>query len=357
LSPFERVVGVPTLSVDEFLGEVPGDNPAGDPVPFQVKAELEEARKEIDPDSYDPADPARPTEAKDADWSGIIARAGQTLKETSKDLLVAARLTEALTRVHGFDGLADGLAVLRGMIDRCWDRMHPEIEDGDLEARAGPFHWLSDADRGALFPHAVRNVPLITSDGVGIGWQQWRGTQDGQGAITREDFEKAVAAAPRETCKTTFEALTRCVAELNSLTESLNGRLGTDSPGMTDLRAAVGDCYSLAKQILDRKGKDPEESEGTSEDAATGESESAATGDGRSGGRAVLTRADVYRRLAEAAELLERIEPHSPIPYLIRKAVELGGLPFPQLMRALIRDDNVLQEMNRELGIKEPTEG
>jgi hypothetical protein len=28
-------------------------------------------------------------------------------------------------------------------------------------------------------------------------------------------------------------------------------------------------------------------------------------------------------------------------------------MPFPQLMRALIRDDGVLGEMNRELGIQE----
>jgi predicted component of type VI protein secretion system len=72
----------------------------------------------------------------------------------------------------------------------------------------------------------------------------------------------------------------------------------------------------------------------------------------------MASRADVYQRLAEAADLLEQLEPHSPIPYLIRKAVELGGLPFPLLMRALIRDDNVLMEMHRELGIKEaPPEG
>jgi hypothetical protein len=38
------------------------------------------------------------------------------------------------------------------------------------------------------------------------------------------------------------------------------------------------------------------------------------------------------------------------------RAVELGALPFPQLMQALIRDASVLSEMNRELGIKVPDE-
>jgi type VI secretion system protein ImpA len=340
------------LSVEEFLAPIPGDHPAGSTLPYDVKVELEEARKEIDPDAYDPADPARPAEAKSADWPAIVRVAGRTLQETSKDLLVAARLTEALARTDGFDGLADGLAVMRGMIDQCWERMYPEIDDGDLEVRAGPFHWLSENDRGARFPHAVRGLPLVNQNGSAIGWRQWKETQDGKGAVTREDFEKAVRDAPREDCQATFDALTRVVTELNGLNEALNARLGKDSPGMTDLRTAVGECYSLAKQILERKGP--------AAGAASGEADTtgAAPGEGQPGGpaRTLLTRADVYARLTEAADLLERLEPHSPVPYLIRKAVEFGGLPFPQLMRALIRDDSVLTEMNRELGIKSPEE-
>ncbi len=64
------------------------------------------------------------------------------------------------------------------------------------------------------------------------------------------------------------------------------------------------------------------------------------------------TRDDIYSELATAAAALERLEPHSPVPFLVRCAVELGALPFPLLMQALIRDVNVLSEMNRELGIK-----
>ncbi len=51
--------------------------------------------------------------------------------------------------------------------------------------------------------------------------------------------------------------------------------------------------------------------------------------------------------------MLRELEPHSPIPYLIQRAVELGSLPFPQLINALIRDDSILTELRREFGIKE----
>src|SRR5689334_12363235 len=100
----------PLLNVEELLEPIPGDNPAGETVGFTVKTELEEARKEIDPDDYDANDPTRPTEVKRADWAGIVRRAQKVLREESKDLLVAARLTEAMVKQHGFAALPDCLA-------------------------------------------------------------------------------------------------------------------------------------------------------------------------------------------------------------------------------------------------------
>lgn len=340
------------VNIDEYLAEIPGDNPAGSSLPFAIKAELEEARKEIDPDDYDASDPMRPAEAKRADWPAIAKLASATLKETSKDLLVAARLTEAFAKTRGFAGLADGLAVMRGMVDQCWDRMYPEIEDGDIEVRAGPFHWLGDADRGARFPFSVRNLPIVPNNGgLPLSWRHWKESAEGKGAVSKEDFDKAVMQSSRADCQATVDSVTRVVAELNGLGELLKQRMGHESPAMSDLRSAVGDCYSLARQILEKKGPEPAggEEAGAGSPAAEGGAAGASPSE-----RAVLSRADVYRRLAEAADLLERLEPHSPIPYLIRKAVELGAMPFPVLMRALIRDDNVLTDMSRELGIKPP---
>ena len=55
--------------------------------------------------------------------------------------------------------------------------------------------------------------------------------------------------------------------------------------------------------------------------------------------------------------MLRELEPHSPVPYLIQRAIELGELPFPKMIKELIRDVAILSELNRELGIKEPPPG
>src|SRR5262249_4833041 len=158
-------------------------------------AEMEEARKEIDPADFDADDPLRPTEAKKADWKGIARLATKTLTESSKDLLVAARLTEALTKVHGFAGLADGLQLMRGLMDECWDRLHPSIEDGDLDVRAGPFNWLDEDGRGARFPYTLRTVPLFQGDGAWYSLSDWKNIQEKKGNVQRIEFEAAMNAA------------------------------------------------------------------------------------------------------------------------------------------------------------------
>jgi type VI secretion system protein ImpA len=337
----------PVLDIDSLVAPIPGDDPAGSSVPHTVRHELEESRREDNPDDYAADDPMRPEEFKKADWRGLVRLAEETLRNTSKDLLVAARLTEGLVHLHGFAGLRDGLHLLRQLVDVCWDRLRPPVEDGDLEVRAGPFYWLDDPDKGARFPTSLRRVPMVFGeDGQAFGWLEWRLSQAGTGPIGRDDFERAIAVTPAERCAAAAEALRESREELVRLGRSLGERMGPAAPGLTGIHKALEECQQLAQQILQRKG--PALAEADAE-AAPGEQ---ATGGGAAPARAAVSRADAYRQLAQAADLLQQLEPHSPIPYLVRRAVELGAMPFPQLMKALIRDSNVLGELNRELGIR-----
>jgi len=137
------------------------------------------------------------------------------------------------------------------------------------------------------------------------------------------------------------------VDELTQLLQPLNGKMGSAAPGMIDLRVAVEDCRKLINHMLAQKGGEAgEDGDVTGEGGAEG---------GISG--KVGSRDQAYRQLAQAAAVLRQLEPHSPIPYLIQRAVELGSMPFPQLIRALIREQNVLTELNRELGIREAEGG
>jgi type VI secretion system protein ImpA len=346
----------PWIVIDEVLAPIPGDDPAGDTVPFDVRQKLEEFRKEVNPADFDVDDPLRPTEQKRADWAGVERLAVETLTNTSKDLLVAARLTEALTKEHGFAGVRDGLQLMRRMVEECWDRINPKIEDGDIEVRAGPFNWLGDPDRGSRFPNALRSIPLVQTDDQAFGWQKWKLIQDGKAAGGAEAFEQAVLATSAQQCQQQAEDIDGAVQELTLLDAALTAKMESAAPEVFGLKQALEQCQTLAQQLLQRKGgpRGPEKLEAE----AAAETPTEATDGAPAGDQAAAaparkgrTRADIYRQLQDLSRALQEMEPHSPIPYLIQRACELGSLPFPQLMRALIRDQNIVTEMHRELGI------
>lgn len=347
----------PLPDIDLLLAPIPGPDPAGSSLPYVIRERLEAARREINPDDYDSNDPQRPAAAKAADWSAIVELSQQVLRETSKDLSVAARLTEALVKTHHLAGLCDGLRLLRLMVEQCWERLSPILEAGDdLEVRAAPFHWLDDPNRGASFPNTVRAVPLVQGAGAEYGWQDWRRSQAPNSELTPEMFDKARLATPVDSSREALELLSAARAEFDGLVGALNQRMGESAPAMLGLRQALDDCQLLAQQILalnassDLPESAPAAESGPSDLA--GESPAAEPGTPASARHAV-TRAQIYAQLTEAANALRRLEPHSPIPYLLERAVTLGSLPFPALMKELIRDANVLTEMSREFGFKE----
>lgn len=343
----------PLIDFKSLIAPISEDEPAGGGVPFDVRERLEQARKEVNPDAFAPDDPLRPADFIKADWAGIIALAQETLRNTSKNLLVAARLVEALTKKHGFAGLRDGFHLMRLLVDICWDRLDPPLEDEDMEVRAGPFNWLDDPDRGAVFPNTIRSVQVLAADGNQFNWNDWQQSQSG--GEMQATIDKIVLTAPRDRCQAVVDNLTQAQQELRFLMQSLSEKMGPDAPGFTVVRPAISDCLKLAQGILQKKGPAgaaPDETPGTELAVSDGQGQTVVV----AAKPRMSTREDIYEELAVAAAALERLEPHSPVPFLVRRAVELGALPFPLLMQELIRDANVLAEMNRELGIKQRQE-
>lgn len=371
----------PVLDFEALLTPIPGPDPAGAPVSFAIRKELEEARREILPESYSPDDPQRPAEPIRPDWPKIIRVASETLARKSKDLLVAARLVEALTRVHRFVGLRDGLILMRRMIEEAWDRILPKIdeEDKDPEVRSAPFLWIAETEKGARFPSSLRALEIVGGgDTPRYNWLIYKALQGvlSQGGPTadraKSKFESAINATDVQTLVGDVLSLKQSQAELNAIDDLLTERMGNVAPSLAELRQVIDDLALLSEQLLQKKGPgiidftspEPPEPTLTPEEFKTAPDDSAYVAV-TSGGNPLpmplvtadrlATRDLIYRRLSEAAAALKQLEPHSPIPYLLERAIELGNMSFPQLMRELIRDAQVLGSMHRELGIKSDT--
>jgi type VI secretion system protein ImpA len=345
---------VPPLDFPVLIAPIPGESPAGINLPFDVKAKLDEDRKEIE-------NAVREEDNKKADWPAVVKLAQETLVKTSKHFRPAARLTEALVKLNGYGGLREGLHLMRLMIENCWDRMHPELIDADAwETRVGDFFWLDDPERGSRFPNTIKMVPLFGSPPQYsiMEMQIVQGILKGTAPLSWTELEKVIRTTKPEGFHQAVQDMGESLQEVDQISRGLNVKMeqsGMPAPGLNALRQSLEACNTVAKQLGEKYFPRPVPGAVGAGSAAT-----QVNGPGGVGGeiiravpQAPVTREEAYKQLAEAASLLKRLEPHSPIPYLVERAINLGGKPFPEMIKELVREKNVLLDLNRLMGIKE----
>jgi type VI secretion system protein ImpA len=338
----------PFLEVERLIAPIPGEKPAGTPPSFDLVRQLDEARREGDP--FGPP--------RKQDWPAIVRLTTDALATSTKDMLVASRLTEGATQLKGFAGLRDSLTLLTRLLTDCWDRLHPFPEDGEgFDVRGGPLLWLNDVTRGSRFPYTITTIPLVDVRGDRFGHLDWRGPRRTELDTVLKSLTPQASEAVQKQIINANDDLAAAQAELQKLAKVVDERmpeLGINLiSGSGTLGTALADVAESVTELMDRFG--------LSKPAASGgdgqsNSEEAEAGTGGTVGipKSVgATRTELYRQLDIIADALQKLEPHSPIPFLIKRAVKLGGLPFPQLMRAMIQESGALDQLDRLLGIQQ----
>ncbi len=341
------------LDIEALLKPISDDNPAGDERAYAhgLRDELTELRREEHAGDFD--DDMRPAELKRSDWEGVMRTARQALLTSTKDLRVTCHLIEAATELYGFTGLHVGLQLLRRLVEECWDRLNPTIDDGDLDSRAAPLaNMLDDPRRGVCFPLTVQMIPLIGTDTARYGLLQWQRAKQSHDPKVEEQLARAVVETPISDLEAAVDAIHGCEEELDLLLPLLDKHLGPDAPALTNLRDAISQCDHLVREGFlqtAHPGASTDLTASPTDEPHSTQRSSPCTATGTD--QAILSRSEAYNQLKRAAETLEKLEPHSPIPYLVKRAVRLGRLPFPKLIEKLIRDGNVLEELGREFGL------
>jgi type VI secretion system protein ImpA len=114
------------------------------------------------------------------DWPVVIDLSTQALTSLTKDLQIAAWLSDALVKHNSHDrlaGLRDSLKLMRGLIENYWDEVYPEIDpegdDGHFKARAN----IIVAFDGRL-SIAIKTIPLTESvSGFKYSFMDWEATK------------------------------------------------------------------------------------------------------------------------------------------------------------------------------------
>jgi type VI secretion system protein ImpA len=287
--------------------------------------------------------------AEEPNWGDLKRKAADLLSRT-KDLRVAVYLGRALLKTEGLVGLADGLELLRGLLERYWEGVHPRLDpddDDDPTLRVNTIASLCDPE--TVLP-AVREAPLVSA--AALGRYSLRDVQLATGAVAPPDgvappdiaaIDAAFLGCSLEDLQETADAVRRSVSALEGVESLLTERVGVARA--VDL-SALTEVLRAARQVLDERlarrgagaaGARTEapvpDAGGTDALLGAGESQSVppATGEIRS-------REDVVRLLDKVCDYFRRNEPSSPVPLLLERAKRLVSKSFLEIVRDLAPD-------------------
>jgi len=332
-----------------LLAPISEESPAGDDLSFSAEFDaIQELRRADDP-TLDQGEWV--TAIKAADWPGVKSACEAILATRSKDLRVAAWLTEADARLEGYAGLATGLELGAALSERFWPTLYPQIDaDGDSEERSGSLRWLlaqveTLARQMPVLRQGARAFSLLDMEAARTATPPADDASDGTASAALPLTPDVIAAARRATTQAFFvanhAAAQRSLEALTRLQSWVDTALGSEGPGFGGARRSLEDAVHAVKRLAGDIVDAPTAAVAT--DAAS-EGSAPPTGP-------IRTRADALRQLRAVADFFRRTEPHSPVAYLAERGAQWGEMPLHEWLRSVVKDEGVLAQVEELLGI------
>jgi len=362
------------IDLAPLIAPLEGASPCGGDLLFSSDFDAIQHARRFDDPSLDQGEWV--TDIKEADWSFVIERCTLLLKTQTKDLRLAAWLTEALAMKQGLAGLSQGYALLATLSERYWDSVHPLPEGDDAEYRLGNVAWLVGRTSQLL-----REVPLTQSSSgafTGLDWevatnvaQAIRRDPDRADDIARgkpsiEQIDAAKRATPAAFYRTLITDLKAFEAAMLALERELDTRAGTAAPSFRQVKDAYEFVFTLAERfardvgaklepVAEQPAPSAERAEPSFKTAPSLETSMLANADAPAAVHPtgpIQTRADAVAQLRAVARFFRSTEPHSPAAYLAEKAAEWADMPLHQWLSAVVKDDGSLAHIRELLGVK-----
>jgi type VI secretion system protein ImpA len=306
------------------------------------------------------------------DWNTVLDKGPEVIATQSKDLEIAAWITEALVRAHGFAGARDGFRLCRELIEQFWAVLHPEPDPDDPDdeepVTVAALSGLNGVDGDGTLIEPLYRVSIVDADadvplGVSayqqaqaleeIDDQDERARRIEQGVTPIETFSQAIATTSAEWFAALREDLKQATDEFRKLCDVLSDKLGHLAPPSSNITSALAECAAKIDTIAgDAIPAYPTEEIAEGEGGETGEAASGGSGGGRPAvAGPIQTREQAFQRIREVAAFFRQTEPHSVLAWQLEECIKWGRMSLPELLSELIDDSGTRENVFRRVGI------
>ena len=328
------------IDIEQLLQEVSAENACGENLEYDADySDLERAARGKEEHTMGDEVVA----AEEPNWGEVGTKATELLAR-SKDLRIASYLARAQLHTDGIEGFSGGLGLLRGLLERYWDTVYPQLDaedDNDPTLRVNSVMSLCDP---ATVIHSLRMAPLITLRSIGTvryrdialdSGELSSANGAGDQALDAASIEAAFAECDLDALKATGEAAHTALDHVAAIEATVTEKVGTaNAPTLAELTKLLKAIDKvLAEKIAARGGGGEMTDEDDGVAAADGGGPAAAGPPG-----AIRSREDVVQAIDRICEYYQRKEPSSPVPLLLRRAKRLVAKDFMGILRDMVPD-------------------
>ena len=339
------------IDVDKLLVEISPESPSGEDLEYD--SAFGEFERTV---QYKPEREIGKTKvaAEPPNWGAVESQAVELLGRT-KDLRVALHLARARLNGGGLVGFAEGLALLRGLLERYWESLYPQLDasdDNDPTMRLNALTVLCSAnsqsarEASELFLMELRRAPLVDTRGIGrfgyLDIEVARGersppTDSEQSPPNMATIDAAFRDGESEEIQAKFDAVNAGIDHVEAIesyiAEKVDATMAPDFTALGDLLKKVRDVF-VEKSGVSGPGNSGQGQESAVAAAPAGGG-TPAIANAPGGVGAIASPKDVVAALDRICDYYKAQEPSSPVPMLLQRAKRLVSRSFAEIIQDL----------------------
>ena len=286
-------------------------------------------------------------EAQDPDWKELRDLAVE-FHGKSKHLTASVTLALCLLKTGGLDGLRDGLALVRLLLENYWDALYPRLDpedNNDPTERVNILANLVSFEEPYRFIPRLQDMTIAQSPSLGrvrlhdiIAAKQPPATPAaGQPTpLTEAQIQGVFKDAGADNLKTVHEAAVQAVDTVRAIDVFVSGKVGARGVNFDELTKSLKQVQATVAPFVGGALVEGVEAGGSADAGGT-----PAGGAGRAAVSvpgAINSREDVVRVIERICEFYRVNEPSSPVPLILYRAQRMAKMNFMEIVNELTPD-------------------
>lgn len=280
---------------------------------------------------------------EEPDWNELQSACLDAL-EKSRDLRPAVYLTAALLHTQGVTGLAEGVQLLRGLLESQWDNVFPQLdEDGDAMERSSALFNLTNYYR-VLKP--LRQTPIVEDRAVGryslldieIAEGKAEKPDDYEGDAPNTGLiQAAFQATDKDRLEELSGSVSQTMADLDAMETLFREKSGAEqAPEFSRLKEGLQRITVALRTYMPEGTMADTEKQTPPGPSETREPEPVPRAPAANG--EIRSRQDAVAAMDSVARYFRSHEPSSPVPLLMERAKRLVDMDFLAILQDVAPD-------------------